>query len=179
MKRSGPKKSVAVAGGKCYGSHPELREPVQSKSWTTNHLQSDFRFMLCMENSKLPGYVTEKIVNAFLSGAVPIYWGTEEIFNLFNKDAFIYYDPKNPQPAIDRILYVIRARSARILIISLFHVSILPLKLHEYHSYRSPTPQENQSKINARMHARISKNLTHASRSNTGTLRRIKLLIQK
>ena len=41
----------------------------------------------------------------------------------------------------------VRARSARISINSLFHVSITSLKLHECISYRSLIPQENHSKI--------------------------------
>ena len=49
----------------------------------------------------------------------------------------------------------VRARSARISIISLFHVSITLHKLQEYHSYRSLIPQENHSKINAQMKTRL------------------------
>ena len=36
---------------------------------------SRFRFSICPENSNAPGYVTEKLFEAFLAGAVPIYWG--------------------------------------------------------------------------------------------------------
>ena len=46
----------------------------------------------------------------------------------------------------------VRARSARISIISLFRVSVMSLKLQEYHSYRSLIPCK---KINARMHTRL------------------------
>ena len=35
------------------------------------------------------GYTTEKIVNAFYSGAIPIYYGNESINGLFNKEAFV------------------------------------------------------------------------------------------
>ncbi len=49
----------------------------------------------------------------------------------------------------------VRARSARISICSLFHVSIMLLKLQEYPSYRSLIPQESHSKINARVHTRL------------------------
>ncbi len=37
----------------------------------------------------------------------------------------------------------------------LFHVSIMPLKLQEYRSYRSLTLQENHPKINPRTHTRL------------------------
>ncbi len=37
-------------------------------------LQS-YKFNLCFENSSYPGYLTEKLFDAFAAGCVPIYWG--------------------------------------------------------------------------------------------------------
>lgn len=34
-----------------------------------------FKFVLCFENNLFPGYVTEKLLDAYLCGAVPLYWG--------------------------------------------------------------------------------------------------------
>jgi hypothetical protein len=59
-----------------------------------------------MENRKQDGYITEKIFNAFLGGSVPIYFGTEEIFEIFNPNAFIYYDTENPKPALDLVSFL-------------------------------------------------------------------------
>ena len=36
---------------------------------------------------------SEKIVWAFLGGCLPIYWGTKEVFDVFNRDAFLFYEP--------------------------------------------------------------------------------------
>ena len=69
-----------------------------------------FRFTLSMDKVRTPGYISEKIVAAFVANTVPIYYGTTEVFKLFNKDAFIYYDIANPQPALDRILYLAQGR---------------------------------------------------------------------
>lgn len=44
-----------------------------------------YRFALVMENAKTKGYLTEKIANAFLAGSIPIYYGTEEVFDVFNR----------------------------------------------------------------------------------------------
>jgi hypothetical protein len=63
----------------------------------------DYKYCMVMENKAYPGYITEKIVNAFLGGCLPIYYGTTEIFDIFNKDSFIFYDIHNPQPALDLI----------------------------------------------------------------------------
>jgi hypothetical protein len=40
---------------------------------------SRHRFNLAFENSIRRGYVTEKIGEAFLAGAVPVYWGDESV----------------------------------------------------------------------------------------------------
>jgi hypothetical protein len=73
----------------------------------------DYRFgLIVMENKKSDGYITEKIVNAFLSGTVPIWYGTSEIFDVINERTFVFYDIKNPQPALDRIIYLEKNQTA-------------------------------------------------------------------
>ena len=56
-----------------------------------------------MENESYHGYVTEKIINAFLGGCILIYFGTEQIFDIYNRKAFIYYNISEPNPALERI----------------------------------------------------------------------------
>ena len=96
------------AVGKCCGKHPELRvkglDPRQNKDWVRNKATfAGYRFVLCAENGNVDMYITEKIGNAFASGAIPVYWGTEDVFKFFNKDAFVFYDPFAPQIALDKI----------------------------------------------------------------------------
>lgn len=50
------------------------------------------RFNLACENSRAPGYVTEKIVAALISGTVPIFWGDDYVRQLFNPDCFVNAD---------------------------------------------------------------------------------------
>jgi hypothetical protein len=50
---------------------------------------AQFRFGLAMENSSHPGYATEKILQAFQAGTVPIYWGDPLISRDFNPRAFV------------------------------------------------------------------------------------------
>jgi len=40
---------------------------------------SDFKFSLCCENIESPGYITEKIIDCFLAGTIPIYLGSNDI----------------------------------------------------------------------------------------------------
>lgn len=50
------------------------------------------RFNIAFENSSTPGYCTEKIVDAFAAGCVPVYWGDPAILGEFNPDAFVWAD---------------------------------------------------------------------------------------
>lgn len=52
-------------------------------------LYADCTFALVFENSRFDGYVTEKLLAALVSGAVPIYYGARNVGDYFNKKAFI------------------------------------------------------------------------------------------
>ena len=51
--------------------------------------QRDYKFSLAFENSIMDGYITEKIVDAWAAGTVPIYYGGNGIDEEFNPNAFI------------------------------------------------------------------------------------------
>ncbi len=51
--------------------------------------ERDYRFTLAFENTSTPGYVTEKMLEAFAGDTIPVYWGDPEIAKEFNPDAFI------------------------------------------------------------------------------------------
>jgi len=68
-------------------------------------LFSQYRYALVMENADVPGYVSEKILHAFLSGTVPIYFGSRFVFEIFNPKAFIYFDLDIPQQALSQIRF--------------------------------------------------------------------------
>ena len=46
-------------------------------------------FSMAYENEASPGYQTEKIVDAFLSDSIPIYWGNKYASEEFNPKAFV------------------------------------------------------------------------------------------
>lgn len=97
---------VATAAGSCggyHGNHERITLP--NKDWSKLHAYySEYKFALVMENSVAPGYITEKLMNAFEAGCVPIYYGhraTAEQY--FNPEAFIFYDPEHPDTALQEI----------------------------------------------------------------------------
>jgi alpha(1,3/1,4) fucosyltransferase len=48
-----------------------------------------YKFTIAFENSRYPGYCTEKIFEPLLVNSVPLYWGDPFVNQVFNKDAFI------------------------------------------------------------------------------------------
>ena len=50
---------------------------------------SRYKFYMAFENSSVPGYTTEKIIEAMRARCVPIYWGNPRIAEEFNPRSFI------------------------------------------------------------------------------------------
>jgi len=55
----------------------------------------DYCFSLVIENSKVNGYFTEKILDCFLTGTVPIYWGDPSIGEIFDINGIIVLNSLN------------------------------------------------------------------------------------
>lgn len=51
--------------------------------------ESQHKFSIACENSSHPGYLTEKLVQAFAAGTVPVYWGDPDVETIFNPKAFV------------------------------------------------------------------------------------------
>ncbi|GHR29245.1 fucosyltransferase [Helicobacter pylori] len=72
-----------------------------------NEFLSQYKFNLCFENSQGYGYVTEKILDAYFSHTIPIYWGSPSVAKDFNPKSFVnVHDFKNFDEAIDYIKYL-------------------------------------------------------------------------
>ncbi len=61
------------------------------------------KFTIGFENSRTEGYITEKLVQAFLHGAVPIYCGPPDVGRYFNEQAFVLYTGKNFDEVLERL----------------------------------------------------------------------------
>jgi len=63
----------------------------------------DYRYSLCIENGRERNYYTEKIVDAWLSWTVPIYYGCPNLTDYYPREAFIEIDITAPGAAEDVI----------------------------------------------------------------------------
>ncbi|WRD27938.1 fucosyltransferase [Helicobacter pylori] len=68
---------------------------------------SQYKFNLCFENTQGYGYVTEKIIDAYFSHTIPIYWGSPSVAKDFNPKSFVNVcDFKDFNEAIDYVRYL-------------------------------------------------------------------------
>lgn len=76
----------------CYGSGWEKFGYKNYKGSTPDKIATlkNFRFTVAYENTKdLPGYITEKIFDAFEAGSIPIYWGASNVTDFIPASCFI------------------------------------------------------------------------------------------
>jgi len=52
-------------------------------------LNNKHKFSICYENNSYPYYTTEKLMDSFLNGSMPIYWGDPKVKEDWNTKAFI------------------------------------------------------------------------------------------
>ena len=65
-------------------------------------------FSICIENSNIDNYWTEKIADAFLGYSVPIYYGCKNISSYFSTDSFIAIDLKDKKATFSQIEKIIQ-----------------------------------------------------------------------
>lgn len=90
------------SGGRYLNNMPD-KEVVPNKL----EFQREYKFSLAFENSVMDGYVTEKIVQAWAAGTIPIYYGGNNVEFDFNEKAFIDVSKfETLEECISYILYV-------------------------------------------------------------------------
>jgi len=84
----------------------ELQKLSSGKYWRT--AKDEFfknythKFAITFENNAYPRYCTEKLMDGFLAGSVPIYWGDPKVNEEFNSNAFINTIDINEIKKIDK-----------------------------------------------------------------------------
>ena len=66
---------------------------------------SAYKFSIAMENSEGDGYLSEKIIESFLAGTIPIYYGDYMLDEFINPKAYIYI--RGEKDLIKKIDYII------------------------------------------------------------------------
>jgi len=66
----------------------DMNKKIEKKELGLN----DYMFSVCIENCEHDTYFTEKILDCFATGTIPIYKGTRKIINHFNEDGILFLD---------------------------------------------------------------------------------------
>lgn len=85
-------------------NRPVIKAPYFSEEFWKE--ASQYRCILCLENSRDEGYVTEKITHGMAAGTVSIYWGAPNVEDYFNPARFIHikeYEGPEMVEAIQKI----------------------------------------------------------------------------
>lgn len=93
--------------------HPEFEARALPDGITPNYWQAsryrskdccfDAMFHIAIENTKLDGYCTEKLMDCFATCTVPLYWGDPGVGEIFDERGIIRLDDKDPVGQINSL----------------------------------------------------------------------------
>jgi hypothetical protein len=66
---------------------------------------NDYRFSFAVENDTYDTYFTEKILDCFATGTIPIYMGTKKVSEYFNPNGIIFFDGEYDVESLTEDLY--------------------------------------------------------------------------
>ena len=74
-----------------------------------------YMFSIIVENGKIDGYFSEKLIDCLIQGTIPIYWGDPNIGDYFNVDGIIPFNDVNEiaQLVINEEDYIKRKRAIK------------------------------------------------------------------
>ena len=103
--------------GKCPLNYKKDRIDIPPRADGYDKLTStyeNYNFVFAMENAKVHGYISEKILNSYYGGAIPIYWGESQMARrFFNPESYIDIDSFNSfEEAADYIASVYKSKEA-------------------------------------------------------------------
>ena len=100
--RLNARKKVHSAGTALNNVGYNIQGLAMRRDWLRRH-----KFYMAFENAEVPGWTTERIIDAFAAFTVPVYWGDPTICEQFNPQAFIHRrDFDSDEACIEHLLRV-------------------------------------------------------------------------
>ncbi|MFA5766636.1 MAG: glycosyltransferase family 10 [Candidatus Paceibacterota bacterium] len=87
----------------------------------------DFMFSVVVENSKFDDYFTEKLIDCFAVGTIPIYWGTKNVERYFDIGGIFTFNDLND---LDKIITKLSSELYN------NHISQVRNNFYRHHQYR-------------------------------------------
>jgi len=91
------------------GFKNNMGQTLKHNYWTQEYLNfiSNYKFIICFENSKFGTYSTEKIVNPYLANIIPIYWSSHKIKDTLNPESMLFLEDERDETYIRLINRVV------------------------------------------------------------------------
>lgn len=96
--------------------YPILKKLNPSFVDNKHQAMKDYKFAFCFENTQYEGYVTEKIIDCFIAGVIPVYMGARNIESFIPKNCFIDYRDFEDLRELESYLDVFSKKEALIVI---------------------------------------------------------------
>jgi hypothetical protein len=102
--------------GRCpigYNEKENSNIPSRQEGWDKlGSIYQEYNFVFAMENAKMRGYISEKILNAYNGRSIPIYWGDSQMARrFFNSNSYIDVDSFNSfEEATDYIVNIVNSK---------------------------------------------------------------------
>lgn len=87
-----------------YLNNAEQQPKITWRDESKSGFQKKCKFSLCFESTAHPGFITEKLADAFYADTIPVYYGSPDASDIFNKDAFIDCSDGDFDAAIRKII---------------------------------------------------------------------------
>ena len=81
--------------------------PIKNKEEGLN----DYMFSVSLENDNT--VYTEKLLDWLLTGTVPVYWGSEDVKNIYNNDGIIWIDSNFTVDSLSEELYISKSEAIK------------------------------------------------------------------
>jgi len=94
----------------CAGPHLNNMKLVPRNRLAKMDFLKKHKLNIAFENGSYPGYVTEKILDAFYSNTLPLYWGSPNVCRDFNTKSFYNISNPNRIGILDEIKEIIGNR---------------------------------------------------------------------
>lgn len=71
-----------------FDGYGHYKNPIKNKA----DALKDYMFSICVQSTKADDYFTEILTDCFMTGTIPIFWGTDNIGKYFNIDGIIRFN---------------------------------------------------------------------------------------
>jgi hypothetical protein len=95
----------------------------------------EYKFAICYENCALPGYITEKIIDCFVAGVIPIYRGAPDVSHHIPAKAYLSADDLSVDQLQCQMNGMDEAESRSIIQCGREYLNSTPGKLHSYEGF--------------------------------------------